>query len=81
MPKHRTLTRPTNRFDTGKRGLCEAYLFEFQELGMGEPRKLTIAAARLEDALSHLREDSPDFQIKSAQNLGLIVMVSGSPLD
>jgi hypothetical protein len=81
MPKHKTHARLTNRFDTGKRGLCEAYLFEFHELGMGEPRTLTIAAARLEDALSHLRGDAPDFQIMSVQNLGLIVMVSGSPLD
>ena len=57
MPKHKTLARLAKRLDAGKRGLCEAYLFEFQELGMGEPRTLTIAAARLEDALSHLRED------------------------
>jgi hypothetical protein len=81
MPKNKTVARLTNRFNSGKCGLCEAYLFEFQEVRMGEPRSLTIAAARLEDALSHLREDSPEFQIKSVQNLGVIVMVSGSPLD
>ena len=81
MPKHKALARLINRFDTGNRGLCEAYLFEFQELGIGEPRKLTIAAASLEDALLHLREDSPDFQIKSVQNLGVVVLASGSPLD
>ena len=41
---------------------------------------MTIAAAKLEDAVSYLRWDSPDFQIKSVQNLGLIVLVSCSPL-
>lgn len=79
MPKHKA--QPTNRFDTGEGGECEAYLFEFQEQGTGEPRTLTIAAAKLEDAVSYLRGHSPDFQIVSVQNLGLIVMVSGSPLD
>lgn len=81
LPKHKSPAQLAKRFITGNSGECEAYLFKFQEQGSEEPRTMTIAAARLEDAVSYVRRDSPDFQIKSAQNLGLIVLVSGSPLD
>lgn len=81
MRKHKRPIQAPCRFDAGKRGDCKAYLFEFQEQGAEKSRTMTIAAAKLEDAVSYLRRDSPDFQIKSIQNLGLIIMVSGSPLD
>lgn len=81
MPKHKSTAQLAKQFITGNSGECEAYLFEFQEQGSEERRMMTIAAAKLEDAVSYVRRDSPNFQIKSVQNLGLIVLVSGSPLD
>ena len=75
MPKQKVARQPHNRFNAGKRGECEAYLFEFQEQGSEERRTMTIAAANLEDAVSYIRWDFPDYQIKSVANLGLIVLV------
>lgn len=66
------------RFETGKGGGCVAHLFEFQEESLSEPRSVRIAAVRLDDVLSYLRWHAPDFSIKSVQNLGLILMASGS---
>jgi hypothetical protein len=36
---------------------------------------------KLDEALAYLRWHEPDFTIESVQNLGLILMVSGSPVD
>jgi hypothetical protein len=46
-----------------------------------KPHATRIAANTLDEALEYLRWDEPHFVIDSVQNLGLIVMVSGSPLD
>lgn len=81
-------------FATGRRGCCEALLYEFRErspsvaesddsksAGQQKPHTARIAANTFDEALEHLRWDQPHFVIDNVQNLGLIVMVSGTPLD
>jgi hypothetical protein len=81
MRRDKTPRQSTSRFEVGTRGACEAHLFEFQEECMAEQRTVRIAAVKLDEALSYLRWHAPDFQIKSVQNLGLILLVSGSAVD
>lgn len=84
----------TNRFRTGAWGGCEARLYEFREKSLLPdsvdtcppanwltPRTERIAAVTLDEALAYLRFDAPDFDVYSVTCLGLIVMVSGSPLN
>jgi hypothetical protein len=83
-----------NRFEIGRHGECEALLYEFREkrdipesddapesTDPHRPNTTRIAANTLDEALEYLRWDRPHFVIDSIQNLGLIVLVSGSPLD
>jgi hypothetical protein len=81
MRRDKTRRQSTSGFEVGTRGGCEAHLFEFQEECTAEPRSVRIAAIKLDEALSYLRWHAPDFQIKSVQNLGLILLVSGSAVD
>ena len=94
MGKDKKNKQVANRFVIGRHGGCEALLFEFRERSpciaeAGKPestdvhkRETTrIAANTLDEALEYLRWDRPHFVIESVQNLGLIVLVSGSPLD
>ena len=84
----------TNKFLTGVSGGCEARLYEFREKSLSldpedtcsplrriTPRTERIAAVTLDEALAYLRFDTPDFDVYSVTCLGLIVMVSGSPLN
>ena len=57
------------------------YLFEFEEQGTPESQTLKIAAAKLDEALKYLGGYEPDFHVKSVHNLGIIIMVSGTPVD
>ena len=83
-----------NQFDIGSHGGCEASLFEFRDEHMRstdegpdkpppvpELQIVRIAARRLDEALEYLRWHKPHFEIVSVQNLGLILMISGSPVD
>lgn len=83
-----------NRFETGTHGGCEALLYEFREklrasaeptapdsVDLNEPHTVRIAANTFDEALEYLRWHEPHFVIDSVQNLGIIAMVSGSPLD
>lgn len=73
--------RDTNKFRPGKTGACEALLFEFRERGAdptADPVK--IAASDMFEAVKFLSWDQPEFSPVSAVCLGLITMVSGSPL-
>jgi hypothetical protein len=84
-------TQTSNRFEIGSQGGCEALLFEFRERRSVEPSESVeqpseahiarIAAVTFDEALAYLHWNDPDFVIESVQNVGLIVMVSGSPLD
>ena len=83
-----------NRFETGTHGGCEALLYEFREklratakltapdsVDLNELHTVRIAANTFDEALEYLRWHEPHFVIDSVQNLGIIVMASGSPLD
>jgi hypothetical protein len=85
----------SNPFMLGKLGGCEALLYEFRERFspgrsesdpkdsscLPEPHSLRIAATTFDEALLYLRRLDPDFAIDSAVCLGLITLVSGSPVD
>ena len=84
-----------SRFEVGSHGGCEASLFEFSEgvphqkaeaavresLQLLEKNTVRIAAATFDEALTYLRWSEPRFKIESVQNLGVIILVSGSPVD
>ncbi len=81
-----------SKFRMGSRGGCEARLYEFRERPISEeeqkllssplaPRVELIAAVTLDEAVAYLRIDSPDFDVHTVTCLGLVIMVSGSPLN
>ena len=84
-----------SRFEVGNHGGCEASLFEFREsvrhqetesAGRESPRPperntVRIAATTFDQALAYLRWTEPEFKIDSVQNLGIILLISGSPVD
>jgi hypothetical protein len=88
-------TRKRSKFQRGSHGGCEALLWEFRERSLSvdseadlqekpvesKPRVVLIAAETLDEALKYLRFDSSDFEIHTVNCLGLIIMVSGSPLN
>jgi hypothetical protein len=84
-PQKRSLTNA--RFRPGTSGACEAQLWRF----MGPPGILNddfmpeemhwVAAESLEAALLYLRKRHHDFGITEARFLGMIPLLSGSPLD
>jgi hypothetical protein len=74
------------RFPPGRSGECEAQLWEFT----GPPGILQddhvpeihwVAADSLDAALAYLRKRHNDFMITEARFLGMIPLLSGSPLD
>jgi hypothetical protein len=84
VPKKRP-SRNT-RFRPGTTGECEAQLWIFK----GPPRTLKenplteihwVAAESLDAALLYLRKRHHDFTITRAMYLGMIPLLSGSPLD
>ena len=86
-----------DRFEIGAHGGCEALLYQFKERrpildkdpepesqGPEHPlgsHAVHIAAVTFEEAFAYLRWERPDFNVDSVTCLGLIEMVSGSPLD
>lgn len=81
MGKDKGQKKASNRFEVGTHGGCEASLFEFTEKQPLEPHVVRIVALRLDEALAYLRWQAPDFVIESVKNLGIALMVSGSPVD
>ena len=76
----------TKGFRPGPGGVCEAQLWEFT----GPTRSLAdddeipverVAAASLDQALKYMRRRHRDFTVCKADNIGMIAMLSGSPLD
>jgi hypothetical protein len=72
------------RFRPGASGECEAQLWEF----MGPPGDDDhvpeihwVAAESLDAALLYLRKRHDDFAITEARYLGMVPVLSGSPLD
>jgi hypothetical protein len=73
--------RALARFRPGRRGLCEALLFEVtgsDELGERTER---IAAATIDEVITYLRRRDPDFRVSSIRYVSLIVLLTGSPFD
>jgi hypothetical protein len=81
MGKDKMRKHPASRFVVGTHGGCEAQLFEFREKHLPEPNTVHIAATSFDEALTYLRWHEPEFEIDSVQNLGIILLVSGSPID
>ena len=79
-------TARNNRFHPGRSGACEAQLWQFT----GPPHILDddnapqlnwIAAESLDAALRYMRQRHGDFTVIEARFLGMIPLLSGSPLD
>jgi hypothetical protein len=93
MGKSKKKKQAEARFVTGRHGGCEALLYEFRErlssvagsddksADPPKPNTTRIAANTLDEALEYLHWDEPHLVIDTVQNLGLIVVISGSPLD
>lgn len=86
MKAQRKSSRTNTRFRPGTSGECEAQLWLF----MGPPGILEddhvpemhwVAAESLDAALRYLRKRHDDFTIREARFLGMIPLLSGSPLD
>jgi hypothetical protein len=74
------------RFRPGSTGECEAQLWSFTGLPDilhdGEaPEVQWVAAESLDAALRYMRQRHDDFVIKEARFLGMIPLLSGSPLN
>jgi hypothetical protein len=76
----------STRFRPGLTGACEAQLWNF----LGPPPVLNdhnapqvhwVAAESLDAALRYMRLRNDDFTITEARFMGMIPLVSGSPLD
>jgi hypothetical protein len=56
-------------------------LFEFHEQRLPEAHVVRIAVTGFDDELAYLHWYDPGFEVASAQNFGLNVMLSGSSAD
>jgi hypothetical protein len=75
----RKRSRPS--FRPGRSGACEALLFEITGTDPLGERKERIAASTLQEISQYLQSRDPDFHVTTLQNVGLVVLLSGSPLD
>lgn len=80
-------TKSKRAFQPGHSGACEAMLYEFKgrpssDGDGGEPIPTqSIAAANIHEALAYMRRWHADFEVWSVQLVGVIVLLSGSPLN
>ena len=79
-------TGAATRFQPGSTGVCEAQLWKFSEPQdrynrEKEPDRVLVAAGSLDQALQYMRRRHGDFNINEAESLGMIALLSGSPLD
>jgi len=72
-------------FRQGRFGACEARLYEFRGRcypSSSEEEKIErFAADSIYEGLVYLKRREPDFEVMSVQCVGLITLLSGSPLD
>ena len=72
-------------FQPGRFGACEAHLYEFRgrdyPCESEEERVERLAAESIYEGLLYLRRREPDFEVASVQRVGLITLLSGTPLD
>ena len=74
------------RFRAGATGACEAQLWRFSGPpdilhDSSAPEVHWVAAESLDAALQYVRQQCGDFIILEARSLGMIALLSGSPLD
>jgi hypothetical protein len=74
------------RFRVGSTGVCEAQLWTFTgPAGVSSddhaPEVYRVAAVSLDEALRYLRQRYDDLQIMEARCVGMVALLSGSPLD
>jgi len=85
MKRHTKKSACNNRFRPGITGQCEAHLWCFtgpRGIGKDDPAAVHwVAAESLEEALRYMRERNEDFIITEARFVGMIPLLSGSPLD
>ena len=86
MKTRRKSSATNTRFRPGATGACEAQLWVFTgSPGIlnndNAPRMQWVAAESLDAALRYMRLQYDDFVITEARFLGMIPLLSGSPLD
>ena len=74
------------QFRPGSRGVCEAQLWTFtgpREVFPDDhgPEAHWVAADSLDAAVRYLRQHYEDFRITEARCVGMVALLSGSPLD
>ena len=72
-----------SEFRPGPEGACEAHLYQFigysSEDGLLEDVTRLIACSSPLEAVTYLSKREPEFRIRSFRDVGLIVLLSGSP--
>lgn len=72
-------------FRVGRFGACEARLYEFHghhyPSSSEEEKVERLVAESIYEGLMYLKRREPDFEVMSVQCIGLITLLSGSPLD
>jgi hypothetical protein len=69
-------------FRAGTGGACEASQYTFTgACRMGEEAVIRVAASNLEEALAYVRARHADLQIIRIDFVGMIRLISGSPVD
>ena len=86
MKARKKRSSTNTRFRPGTAGECEAQLWSFTgPPGVVQddhaPEMHWVAAESLDAALSYMRKRHDDFIIAEARFLGMIPLLSGSPLD
>jgi hypothetical protein len=86
MPKTRSQRIPNalkTGFRPGRSGACEArlYLFTGVAIGEGQAPIKRVAATDLHEAIAYIRKWHSDLDILRVELVGVIEMVSGSPLN
>jgi uncharacterized protein (DUF2237 family) len=88
--KHTEMSRRRGKTETRglrpspRSGICEAAVWQFTAAAAGlqeQPEVQLVAAESLHQALSYMQKSERDFDIRKVECLGLIPILSGSPLD
>jgi hypothetical protein len=85
MKKTRKSVR-SERFRPGLTGQCEAQLWSFtgpaNDMQQDHaPEMHWVAAESLDEAVQYMRQHLADFRITGARLVGVVALLSGSPLD
>jgi hypothetical protein len=86
MPRTRSERAPCAQktgFRPGHTGACEARLYQFTGVAIGEeqPPVDWVAASDLHEAIAHMLKWHSDLDIQRVELVAVIEMVSGSPLN